>query len=81
MTNPLERLSRRQFQVLSLTAKGFRNREIALSLGLSERSVKACVSELLLLFDASNRTELAGMLASMDQQQPREMSELAPPSA
>jgi DNA-binding CsgD family transcriptional regulator len=63
MTNPIHRLSRRQSEVLYLIIRGFRNREIALQLGLSERLVKACASELFLLFDASNRTELAGMVA------------------
>ena len=63
MESPIERLSHRQAEILRLIGKGFRNREIALQLGLSERLVKACVSQLLLLFDASNRTELAGTLA------------------
>jgi DNA-binding NarL/FixJ family response regulator len=63
MESPIERLSHRQAEILRLIGKGFRNREIALQLGLSERVVKACVSQLLLLFDATNRTELAGTLA------------------
>jgi len=58
-------VSRRRFrqrEVLRLLSKGLHNREIAGILGISERSVKACVSDLLLVFGASNRTELAGML-------------------
>jgi len=64
MTNPIERLSRRQSAVLDLMVRGFLNKEIALHLGLSERLVKACTSELFLLFDVSNRTELAGLVAA-----------------
>ena len=60
----LRRLSNRQTHVLFLVCKGFRNREIAEQLDLSVRIVKACVGELLLIFDVSNRTELAGMLIS-----------------
>jgi DNA-binding CsgD family transcriptional regulator len=54
-------LNPRQREVLLLIAKGFHNGEIGRHLGLSERSVKCCVSQLLLMFDASNRTELVGL--------------------
>jgi DNA-binding NarL/FixJ family response regulator len=57
------RLTDRQRNVLYLICKGFRNGEIACQLGLSPRLVKACASELLLIFDVSNRTELVGTLA------------------
>lgn len=56
------RLTDRQRGVLYLICKGFRNKEIAGQLGLSARLVKACISELLLIFDVSNRTELVGSL-------------------
>jgi DNA-binding CsgD family transcriptional regulator len=54
-----DRLSVRQHDVLVLICKGMRNSEIASRLELSERSVKAYVGQLLLIFDVSNRTELA----------------------
>jgi DNA-binding NarL/FixJ family response regulator len=57
----ISRLSRRQGEVLHLICKGLRNSEIGAVLGISERSTKAYVSQLLLIFDVSNRTELAGM--------------------
>jgi len=61
--NSLDRLSERQRGVLNLICKGFHNSEIASHVGLSSRTVKGCVSQLLLIFDVSNRTELAGLLA------------------
>jgi DNA-binding CsgD family transcriptional regulator len=57
-------LNARQLEVLGLLCKGLRNIEIAGQLGLSERSIKAYVGQLFLIFDASNRTELAGMVGS-----------------
>jgi DNA-binding NarL/FixJ family response regulator len=55
------RLKTRQRDVLLLLSKGLTNKEIARQVGIGKRNVKACVSGLLLIFDASNRTELAGM--------------------
>ena len=60
----MRRLTARQQAVFVLVAKGLRNREIAGQLGLSERTVKGHVSELLLIFEATNRTELVGFLSS-----------------
>ena len=48
--------------VLYLLCKGLRNTEIALHLRLSERTVKGYVSQLFLIFDVTNRTELVGSL-------------------
>jgi DNA-binding NarL/FixJ family response regulator len=59
--NSLDRLNDRQKDVLFLVRKGFRNAEIANHVGLSPRSVKGYVSQLLLIYDVSNRTELAGL--------------------
>jgi DNA-binding NarL/FixJ family response regulator len=61
---PTRRLSERQRSVLNLICRGFRNGEIAQQLGLSSRAIKACASEILLIFDVSNRTELGGLLGS-----------------
>src|SRR5271157_2269447 len=52
-------LSRRQRQVLGLLAVGSSNREIAKDLGLTERTVKAHVAELLRKIGAPNRIALS----------------------
>jgi DNA-binding CsgD family transcriptional regulator len=54
-------LTARQREVLALVAKGLTNREIASVTGLGERVVKGEVADLLALFEASNRTELASL--------------------
>jgi len=59
----LRRLSNRQREVLFLLCKGLRNGEMAQHLGISERTVKGYVSQLLVIFDVTNRTELVGKLA------------------
>jgi DNA-binding NarL/FixJ family response regulator len=61
--NSLGRLTERQRDVLNLVCKGFHNLEIAKHAELSPRMVKECVHDLLLIYDVSNRTELAGLLA------------------
>jgi len=55
------RLTARQREVLALVAKGLTNREIASVTGIGERVVKGEVADLLALFEASNRTELASL--------------------
>jgi DNA-binding NarL/FixJ family response regulator len=52
-------LSRRQRQVLGLLAVGSSNKEIAKELGLSERTIKAHVAELLRKIGAPNRIALS----------------------
>jgi DNA-binding NarL/FixJ family response regulator len=61
-----ERLNPRQTDVLRSVCKGFRNAEIGRQLGISERTVKWYVSQLLLRFDVTNRTELAGFVTDKD---------------
>ena len=61
--NSLDRLTERQRDVLFFVCKGFTNPEIANHVGVSPRMVKGYVSQLLLIYDVSNRTELAGALA------------------
>jgi len=55
-------LSTRQQEVLDLVCKGLRNSEVARVLRLSERTIKGYVSQLLLIFDATNRTELVAVV-------------------
>jgi DNA-binding CsgD family transcriptional regulator len=57
----VDRLNRRQRDVLFLVSRGLKNSEIAAHLGLSQRMAKYYVSQLLLIFGASNRTELVGL--------------------
>lgn len=58
------RLSERQRAVLILLRKGFRNSEIGAHLGLRPCTVKWHVSRLFLIFEVSNRTELAGLFSA-----------------
>lgn len=71
---PGHRPNRRQREVLFYISKGFHNRDIASALGLSERSVKHCVEQLLLIYGAANRTELTGMLLPEESRLPGEQS-------
>lgn len=54
-----EKLSRRQRDVAMLIAKGFTNYQIACELGISENTVKIYVSQILRIFNLTNRTQLA----------------------
>jgi len=56
------RLNARHQDVLWLISKGLTNAEIGRHLGLSERTVKDYVGRLLLVPEASNRTELIGRM-------------------
>ena len=58
-----KRLTKCHQRILLYISKGLHNAEIARQLGLSERTVKGYVSELLLIFDVTNRTELVGLFA------------------
>lgn len=54
---PNERLSVREGQVMRLLRNGLQNKEIASTLGISTRTVKAHVSRLLKKFGVGSRTE------------------------
>ena len=58
----IRRLSNRQREVLFLTCKGLRSGEIGRQLGIAERTVKGYLTQLFLIFDVTNRTELVGGL-------------------
>ncbi|MFI7602158.1 LuxR C-terminal-related transcriptional regulator [Actinoplanes sp. NPDC049681] len=53
------RLTAREQTVMALVARGRSNQQIARSLGISSHAVKRHVSNLLIKFDCSNRTEVA----------------------
>jgi NarL family two-component system response regulator LiaR len=50
-------LTTREMDVLRLLGKGYRNREIADSLGLSQTTVKTCVAGLFKRLEVSDRTD------------------------
>jgi DNA-binding NarL/FixJ family response regulator len=50
-------ITKRQYEVLQLLAKGYSNKQIASSLFLTEHTVKAHISALFSSFQANNRTE------------------------
>jgi len=56
---PIERgpLTDRELEVLGLLAKGLANKQIAVSLGISEHTVKFHVSSIYTKLDVTNRTE------------------------
>ena len=62
-SDPLEGLTARQQEVLSLLAQGRSNKEIAKNLGLLEGTVKVHVRDILRKLGVSNRTQ-AAMLAA-----------------
>jgi len=57
----MDRLNGKQREILGLACKGLRNSEIAKMMGLKERTVKAYMAQLFLIFDVTNRTELVGL--------------------
>jgi len=58
-TEPLERgpLTERESEVLALLARGLANKQIAVSLGISEHTVKFHVSSIYAKLNVTNRTE------------------------
>ena len=52
-----EILSAREFEVLGLVGRGCKNREIAQSLGIAERTVRFHVEKILDKLNVNNRTE------------------------
>jgi len=56
----MDRLNTKQKEILRLACKGLRNSEIAKVIGLKERSVKAYMAQVFLIFDVTNRTEFLG---------------------
>lgn len=59
----VETLTPRELEVLELLAQGLQNKEIAVALVISERTVKFHVSAILNKLDAGNRTEAVAIAA------------------
>ncbi|MBL9106164.1 MAG: hypothetical protein JNL82_34900 [Myxococcales bacterium] len=58
---PIERLSKRQLEVLELLAKGLTNEELAGVLGISPTTARTHVTAILTRLEAGNRTEAAAL--------------------
>lgn len=58
---PIEKLSKRQLEVLELLAKGLTNEELAGVLGISPTTARTHVTAVLARLEVGNRTEAAGL--------------------
>ena len=58
---PIGRLTEREQQVLELLAKGFSNKQIGLSLGMSEHAAKRVVALLMSKLHSPNRTQVVAV--------------------
>jgi DNA-binding NarL/FixJ family response regulator len=56
-TPPVEQVTERELEVLTLTAKGYTNKAIALQLGISDRTVQGHLAHIFDKLHASSRTE------------------------
>ena len=57
LSSPVERLTDRELEVLSLAAKGYTNKAIGVQLGISDRSVQGHLAKSFNKLQASSRTE------------------------
>lgn len=56
-TSPVESLTERELQIISLTAKGYTNKAIAVQLGISDRTVQNHLANIFQKLNAESRTE------------------------
>ncbi|MET0401596.1 MAG: helix-turn-helix transcriptional regulator, partial [Cystobacter sp.] len=68
-SSPLNRLTHRELEVLKMVAKGSDNLQIAARLGITERTVKAHVSNLYRKLDVQNRVEMAMVIHQANTQE------------
>ena len=64
-TEPLEALTDREMEVLSLTARGYTNKAIAVQLRISDRTVQGHLAHIFSKLQASSRTEAVMRAVSM----------------
>lgn len=58
-SNPIDELSARETEILKCVAKGASNKEVALELGIQEKTVKHYMTSILGKLQARNRVEAA----------------------
>lgn len=63
---PVEKLTSRELEVLTLVAKGFTNKAIGLQLGISDRTVQGHLAHIFSKLQSSSRTEAVMRAVSLD---------------
>lgn len=64
-SQPVERISERELQILSLAAKGLTNKAIGVQLGISDRTVQNHLANIFAKLQAASRTEAVMRAVSM----------------
>ena len=64
-TVPVEKLTDREFEVLTLVGKGYTNKAIGVQLGISDRTVQGHLAHIFGKLNASSRTEAVMRAVSM----------------
>jgi DNA-binding NarL/FixJ family response regulator len=62
-SNPSNRLTERERQLIILIARGMQNKNIAHTLKISENTVRAHIANVMRKFNLQNRTQIAMVLA------------------
>lgn len=65
-TQPIEKLTERELEVLALVAKGYTNKAIGVQLGISDRTVQGHLAHVFNKLQASSRTEAVMKAVSLD---------------
>ena len=63
---PIEKLTERELEVLTLVAKGFTNKAIGVQLGISDRTVQGHLANIFAKLQAASRTEAVMRAVSLD---------------
>ena len=63
---PIEKLTERELEVLTLVAKGFTNKAIGVQLGISDRTVQGHLAHIFAKLQAASRTEAVMRAVSLD---------------
>ena len=65
-SKPIEKLTERELEVLSLVAKGYTNKAIGVQLGISDRTVQGHLAHVFSKLQAGSRTEAVMKAVSLD---------------